>query len=53
MSLLVIWALFCFDKSQVPCTAPTKDQLGDVLRPEIKLWIDKMPDGYKEMFEVT
>ena len=52
-SIIVIWALFCFEESQVPCTAPTRDQLWDILRPEIKMWINRMPKGYKELFDIT
>lgn len=52
-AFLVPWFLFAFYHSQVPCTAPTSSQMNDVLWKEIALWISKMPDVYKELFDVT
>ena len=37
----VLWWLFRYFKSKVPCTAPTEHQLYDNLWPEIHHWIDK------------
>lgn len=50
---LVPWFLFSFYHSQVPCTAPTASQMNDVLWKEIGIWINKMPDVYKEIFDCT
>lgn len=50
---LVPWFLFAFYQAQVPCTAPTASQMNDVLWKEIGLWINKMPDVYKEIFDWT
>lgn len=44
MSWLIIWFLICFPDCRVPCTAPTGDQLHDVLWTEIRSWISKFPD---------
>ena len=35
----ILWFLFCFEKSLVPCTAPTAHQLRDVLWREIAKWL--------------
>lgn len=43
LAWLVIWYLICFKDAQIPCTAPTADQMHDVLWKEIKKWIDRMP----------
>lgn len=43
LSWIIIWFLFCFEDAQVPCTAPTADQMHDVLWKEIKVWLDRMP----------
>lgn len=51
MSWIILWFLFCYDESQVPCTAPTADQIYDVLWKELNLWINKMPDGIKQKYE--
>lgn len=42
ISWIVYWALFCFENSQVPCTAPTADQLFDVLWKELSKWKSEM-----------
>src|SRR6266481_7271936 len=31
LAWLILWYLFCFKDAQVPCTAPTSDQIHDVL----------------------
>ena len=50
-SMLIIWFLFCFKDSQIPCTAPTSEQMYDVLWKEISIWINKMPKMYKDLYE--
>ena len=51
LSMTIIWFLFCFKESQVPCTAPTADQLHDVLWKELFKWIDKIQiEEVKELF---
>lgn len=52
-SWLVLWFLFCFRQCQIPCTAPTSSQMNDVLWKEVAMWLNKMPDVYKNLFEVT
>ncbi len=53
LSWLLIWYLFCFKQSQIPCTAPTSEQMNDVLWKEVAKWIIKLPEGIKEKFEWT
>ena len=50
---VVVWFLFAFYKSAVPCTAPTSSQMNDVLWKEVALWISKMPQMYQDLFDVT
>jgi len=53
LSWLILWYLFCFPHSQIPCTAPTSEQIHDILWKEIKLWLDRMPDGWDKKYEWT
>jgi hypothetical protein len=50
-SWIILWFLYCFYQSQVPVTAPTSHQMHDVLWKELSLWINRMPDGVKKLFE--
>lgn len=56
-SALLSWAILWFTCThfpcKVPCTAPTKHQIEDVLWGELALWRRKMRKGLAEMFEVT
>lgn len=49
-SMLILWHLAAFPDSKIPCTAPTAPQLEAVLWPEIKKWIDKIPDVFRPWF---
>lgn len=51
-AVLVIWFLFCFPYARVVCTAPTKQQLHDVLWSEIDKWITKS-STLRKMFKWT
>lgn len=51
LSWLILWFLFEFYDAQVPCTAPTADQMYDVLWKELSLWISKLPPGAKSKYE--
>lgn len=51
ISWIILWFLFVNYNSQVPCTAPTADQMYDVLWKELNLWITKMPNGVKGQYE--
>lgn len=51
ISLLVLWYLFCFKDAQIPCTAPTADQMYDILWKEINKWLNHMPKPVQELYE--
>lgn len=51
LSMLILWFLFCFYNAQIPCTAPTSDQLFDVLWKEISIWLGRMPKEIKDKYE--
>ena len=52
LSWLILWFLFSFYNAQVPCTAPTADQMYDVLWKELNLWINRIQDAeVKDMYE--
>lgn len=51
LSWLIIWFLFCFTDSQVACTAPTSDQMHNVLWKELSLWLNKLPKTISSLFE--
>lgn len=51
LAMIVLWYLFVHKNAQIPCTAPSSDQMFDVLWKEIALWLDRMPDQIKELYE--
>lgn len=51
MSRLILWFLFSFPLSKIPCTAPTADQLFAVLWSELNLVLSQMKPEYKSMFD--
>lgn len=54
MSWLIIWFILCYPNCRIPCTAPTGDQLHDVLWTEIRTWVTRFPDipWLKDKFDV-
>lgn len=50
-AIIVLWFLFGRINSQVACTAPTATQMHDVLWKELSLWIARMPDVIKNLYE--
>lgn len=52
VSWIVLWFLFCYLDAQVPCTAPTSDQLSDILWKEIAKWHNRMPDNVKMKYDI-
>ena len=50
VSIIILWFLFSYPDSQVPCTAPTASGLYDVLWKEISKWIAKMPKEYADLY---
>ena len=53
MSKLILWYLFSYPLSRVPCTAPTSDQLFAVLWSEINLTLSRMKPEFAAIFEWT
>lgn len=51
LAWLILWYLFCFKNAQIPCTAPTSEQMHDVLWKEIRLWLDRMPKPISSLYE--
>lgn len=51
MSWLLLWFLMCHLDAQVSCTAPTSNQMHDVLWKEVALWIDRMPKEFSALYE--
>ena len=53
LSMLILWYLFCNQDAQVPCTAPTTDQMHDILWKELALWLGRMPKPFRDCYEWT
>src|SRR3990167_9258447 len=51
LSWLIIWYLFCHLNAQIGATAPTSEQIHDILWKEIKIWLDKMPKEIADVYE--
>jgi phage terminase large subunit len=52
LAMLIIWFLYTFPFSNVPCTAPTGDQLQGALWKELAVWLSKMPEQESAKFEL-
>lgn len=53
MARLLLWFLFSYPESKIPCTAPTADQLFAVLWSEIAMVLSKMEPEFSAVFEWT
>ena len=53
ISIIIIRFLFCYYHSVIGCTAPTQIQMQDVLRKELALWRERLPEWIKRLFEHT
>ena len=53
LSWLILWFLFCYKEAQIPCTAPTSEQMNDVLWKELAKWLNRMPDWARQKYEWT
>ncbi len=51
LSWLILWWLFCYKDSQIPCTAPTSQQIYDILWKEIAVWLNRMPKQIRLLYE--
>ena len=52
LAWVIIWYLYVHPLSHVPCTAPNQTQMYDVLWKYIATWVDKLPPGHREKFDV-
>lgn len=51
LSILILWFLVSHSDSQVACTAPSADQMYDVLWKELKKWLDRMPKPFAAQYQ--
>lgn len=52
MSWILLWFLMCYEEAQIACTAPTAQQMYDVLWKEVAKWHGRMPEEIKGLYEV-
>lgn len=52
LSTVILWGLTCWVDAQIGCTAPTADQMYDVLWKEVARWHRKMPQALADCFEI-
>lgn len=53
LAWLIIWYLMCHKDAKVPCTAPSSEQMHDVLWAELAKWLNLMPRDIKNLFDWT
>lgn len=51
LAMLILWFLFCYLNAQIPCTAPTSDQIFDVLWKEIAIWLGRLQPPIRNKYE--
>jgi len=51
LAWLILWFLFCYLDAQIPCTAPTENQMYDVLWKELAKWLKLMPIQIQGLYE--
>lgn len=51
LSWVMLWFLFCHPDCQIPCTAPGKTQMFDVLWKELAIWIHRMPEKLRKYYD--
>lgn len=51
LAMLILWYLFCFKDAQVPCTAPSSEQMYDILWKELAKWLRRMPEGIQKQYD--
>lgn len=51
LAIVLLWYLFTHKNAQIPCTAPTSDQIYDILWKEVKIWLNLMPKWASDLFE--
>lgn len=53
LSWIILWAGFFHYDTKIPATAPTAPQLTRLLIPEVRKWVDKLPQQLKEAVTVN
>lgn len=53
LAAITLWFLYCFPLSHVLATAVTSEQLEGALWKEIAIWLNRMPQEYREMYEYS
>jgi len=51
LSWLILWFLFCFPECQIAATAPSKQQVFDILWKELSIWLGRMPKLYRDDYD--
>jgi len=51
LSWIILWYLFTFPDCQIAATAPSKQQMFDILWKELSVWIRRMPKIYQDIYE--
>jgi len=52
IAIFILWFLFCFKDAQVSCTAPTSQQMFDVLWKELSNWHGKLKKEIADLYEI-
>ena len=53
LAWLILWGVCCWLDVKVPCTAPTKHQLEDVLWTEVRKWQSRMIEPWRSAVKIT
>lgn len=53
LSWVILWFLSTRFPAKIPCTAPTAHQLSDILWSELALWMSRMPEPFREQFQLN
>jgi hypothetical protein len=53
LAWLILWGVCCWLDVKIPCTAPTKHQLEDVLWTEVRKWQARMIEPWKSSIKIT
>ena len=51
LAWIILWFLFCYKDAQIPTTAPTAEQMHDILWKELAAWLNRLPDCIKQLYE--
>jgi len=51
LSWIILWFLFTHLDAQIPCTAPTENQMYDVLWKELVKWLKLMPEQIQGLYD--